>query len=72
MNVLSRLVAATAAAAGLVFAASTPALASSSRAPSNPSVRGGGVVFAQTDDPNGNAIVAYNRAADGSLSQQAT
>jgi len=72
MRVLSRLVAATAATAGLVFAASTPALASSSHVPSSPSARGGGVVFVQTDDPNGNSVVAYARAVDGSLSQRAT
>jgi DNA-binding beta-propeller fold protein YncE len=72
MKVLSRLVAATAATAGLVLAASAPALASSSRVPSAPSTRGAGVVFVQTDDPNGNAVVAYARAADGSLSPRAT
>jgi 6-phosphogluconolactonase (cycloisomerase 2 family) len=75
MKVLSRLVAATAAtaaAAGLVLAASTPALASSARAPSHPSRRGAGVVFVQNDNPNGNAVVAYERAPDGSLSQRAT
>src|SRR5262245_150171 len=72
MRVLSRLAAATAATAGLLLAASTPALASSTRAPSHPSGQGGGVVFVQTDDPNGNAVVAYERAADGSLTPQAT
>src|SRR5262245_54824066 len=72
MKVLSRLVAATAATAGLLLAASTPALAVSSRAPARPSVRGDGVVFVQTDDPNGNAVVAYERGTDGSLSPRAT
>lgn len=32
----------------------------------------GGPVFVQTDDPTGNAVVAYRRAADGSLHQRGT
>ena len=46
-------------AAGLAFAAP----ASASPAPSH------GTVFVQTDNPAGNSVVAYDRAADGSLSQ---
>jgi 6-phosphogluconolactonase (cycloisomerase 2 family) len=67
MRTLSRLaVAATLAAAGLAAAAS-PALASAHRQhwPGPGGARS--VVFVQTDNTSGNEIVAYHRAADGTL-----
>jgi DNA-binding beta-propeller fold protein YncE len=62
----SALIAAAAAAAVVGFAA--PAFASTS-APSHGYGGGSDAVFVQTDNTSGNHVVAYHRAADGTLSQ---
>jgi 6-phosphogluconolactonase (cycloisomerase 2 family) len=70
MKLLPRLAAAAVASAGLLVAASAPALASS---PFDHHHHGAdGVVFVQTDDPNGNSVVAYARHDDGSLTFDAS
>lgn len=61
---------AAAAVAALVAAAALPA--SSAAASPAPRPAPGGPVFVQTDNPAGNTIVAYRRAADGSLRQRGT
>jgi DNA-binding beta-propeller fold protein YncE len=57
-----RVAAAAAVAAAAVTTAATPAFASAS-SPAGP----GGAVFVQTDNTAGNRVVAYDRAADGTL-----
>jgi DNA-binding beta-propeller fold protein YncE len=57
-----RVAAAAAVAAAAVTTAATPAFASASN-PAGP----GGAVFVQTDNTAGNRVVAYDRAADGTL-----
>ena len=57
-----RVAAAAAVAAAAVTTAATPAFASAS-SPAGP----GGAVFVQTDNTAGNHVVAYDRAADGTL-----
>ena len=75
MKALSRLVPAAAVAAlaaatftaPAAFAATRPA---APKAPASPHwYQGGGAVFALTDNPAGNAVIAYQRAADGRLTQ---
>ena len=56
---------ATAAVIALSIAAAPTASASVPTAPSD----GGGAVFVQTDDPHGNAVIAYHRAPDGTLAR---
>jgi len=59
-----RATAAAAVAAAAVATAASPAFASAS----NPADAGGGhAVFVQTDNTAGNRVVAYDRAADGTL-----
>jgi 6-phosphogluconolactonase (cycloisomerase 2 family) len=58
-----RVTAAAVVAAAAVATAATPAFASTS-SPADP---GGGAVFVQTDNTAGNRVVAYQRAADGTL-----
>nr|WTB34959.1 lactonase family protein [Streptomyces sp. NBC_00830] len=56
---------------GVAAAASLAAFAGPASAqPAYHSSRSGASVFVQTDRANGNAIVAYSRAADGSLEQR--
>jgi 6-phosphogluconolactonase (cycloisomerase 2 family) len=73
MRLLMRLSSAALAAAVTVTVAglAAPALASSA-SPSFGPGWGGGVVFVQTDNTAGNQVVAYQRAADGTLSQSGT
>ncbi len=73
MKVLSRLLPA-AAVAVVAAAIAAPAASASTGArhffPGNPG--GGGAVFVQTDNTAGNAVVAYQRAADGTLTLAGT
>jgi DNA-binding beta-propeller fold protein YncE len=74
MTVLKRIAAATAFATAAVAMAAAPAWASVAR-PAHDSRAAAGardVVFVQTDNTAGNAIVAYQRASDGTLSQAGT
>lgn len=61
MRIPIRATAAAAVAAAAVVAAATPAFATTSSPVS------AGVVFVQTDNTAGNRVVAYDRAADGTL-----
>jgi 6-phosphogluconolactonase (cycloisomerase 2 family) len=61
---------AAAAAAAFLAAALAPATATASPAPRTPAPEG--PVFVQTDNPAANAVVAYRRAADGSLHRRGT
>lgn len=70
MKVSLRAAAVAVAAAGVLIAAASPALAAPSS--SAPPRHDGGVVYVQTDNPDGNAVVAYRRAADGTLTQAST
>ena len=55
---------------GLAFAAAAIAVpASASAAVAHPSAKARGQVFVQTDNLAGNTVVAYDRAANGSLAQ---
>jgi 6-phosphogluconolactonase (cycloisomerase 2 family) len=65
MKLLPRLVASSFAAAALVVAGAVPAFAASATAANDND--GGRAVFVQTDNPNGNAVVAYERQSNGSL-----
>ena len=65
MKALTRLVPAAAALAAVAFTA--PAAFASPAAPAHSG--GGGAVFALTDDAAGNAVIAYHRAGDGTLTQ---
>ncbi|HEY1004049.1 MAG TPA: beta-propeller fold lactonase family protein [Streptosporangiaceae bacterium] len=71
MRTAIRVTAAAAVAAAAVATAATPALASASSALSASGRSGAGqaghAVFVQTDNTAGNRIVAYDRAADGTL-----
>ncbi|QMU73012.1 beta-propeller fold lactonase family protein [Streptacidiphilus sp. P02-A3a] len=60
-----------AAAAGVVLAAAGALLAAAPAQAATTAVHdaGPGVVFAQSDDTGGNTVVAYDRAADGALTQ---
>ena len=63
-----RVTAAAAVAAAAMTTAATPAFASAS----NPGSSGSGhAVFVQTDNTAGNRVVAYQRAADGTLTRPA-
>jgi 6-phosphogluconolactonase (cycloisomerase 2 family) len=53
----------------LTVAAAPTASAAARTASLDPSGRAGGAVFVQTDDPHGNAVIAYDRAPDGTLSR---
>ena len=66
----SGVVAAIAAAAVAGFAG--PALASPASADAFPSAGASRAVFVQTDNPSGNQVVAYHRAADGTLTPAGT
>ena len=72
----SRACIAAAAAVVAVFALAVPAaFAGTARAADTPSSFGRGAdhaVFVQTDNPAGNQIVAYSRAADGTLTAAGT
>jgi 6-phosphogluconolactonase (cycloisomerase 2 family) len=82
MRSVRRLATASALAVAVVAAFATPALAhtddhshdrSHSEHDSGRSARGADhVVFVQTDNPAGNAVVAYDRAADGTLTEAGT
>jgi 6-phosphogluconolactonase (cycloisomerase 2 family) len=65
MKLLPRLVASSLAAAGLVIGGAVPAFAASANSPNDRD--SGRAVFVQTDNPDGNAVVAYERHGDGSL-----
>lgn len=65
-------VAAAALAAGVSFAAPAGAATSGLPAPSLVAPGARDAVFVQTDNPAGNAIVAYHRAADGTLTLAGT
>ena len=74
MKALSRLVpaaaAAIAAAAFIAPAASAATRPAAPKAPASPHwYQPGGAVFALTDNTAGNAVIAYHRAADGTLTQ---
>jgi 6-phosphogluconolactonase (cycloisomerase 2 family) len=62
-----RLIGATALAATATALFASPAAAGSPNGG-----RSGNAVFVQTDDPGGNAVVAYSRAGDGALTWRAT
>lgn len=51
----------------IVAVGASPALA---KKPGKHHKRGGGVVYTQTNDPAGNEIVVYRRAADGTITEQ--
>lgn len=57
---------------GSLAAAGTLILAPSGLAAGAAHAQAGGVVFAQTDATDGNAVVAYDRAADGTLTRAGT
>jgi 6-phosphogluconolactonase (cycloisomerase 2 family) len=61
MKIITRVAGAGLAAAAVAASAAAPASAA-------PAVRNS-PVFVQTDDPSGNTVVAYHRAADGTLTQ---
>ena len=64
MRIPIRVTAAAAVAAAAITTAATPAFASAS----NPGSSGSGhAVFVQTDNTAGNRVMAYQRAADGTL-----
>jgi 6-phosphogluconolactonase (cycloisomerase 2 family) len=65
MKLLPRLVASSFAAAALVVGSAVPAFAASAHAEHEND--NGGAVFVQTDNPNGNEVVAYERNGNGSL-----
>ena len=65
MRTAIRVAAAAAVAAAAVATAASPAFASAS-SPAGAS-RAGHAVFVQTDNTAGNRVVAYDRAADGTL-----
>jgi hypothetical protein len=74
VKVLSRLVPAAAAAIAVAaFAAPAASAATRPAAPKAPAsphwYQAGGAVFALTDNTAGNAVIAYHRAADGTLTQ---
>ena len=70
MKVLSRLVPAVAASLAAMTAVAVPALAATA---GNAGYGGaGGAVFVQTDNTAGNAVVAYQRAPDGTLTLAGT
>ena len=69
MRIPIRVTAAVAVAAAAVAIAATPAFATASSPASATAGTGGGhAVFVQTDNTAGNRVVAYRRAADGTLS----
>lgn len=69
MNNCARL----AALGGLTLTGLGLATGTAAAAPAHPHhVRTTGAVFVQTDDPSGNAVVVYDRAADGALRQSGT
>lgn len=75
MQVLSRVFMPAAAAAGAVLATAAftaPAASASTAAHHRHSSGAASVVFAMTDNPSGNAVVAYHRAPDGTLTPAAT
>jgi hypothetical protein len=74
MKPISRVLAAAAVGVIAVAGGTAPAFATSSNAqPAHDWSRGADhVVFVQTDNPNGNAVVAYDRADDGSLTPAGT
>ncbi|MBM9509087.1 lactonase family protein [Actinacidiphila acididurans] len=65
--------AAAAAVTAALFAAPTASAAGTATAPAShrAEVDAGGAVFAQSDNTTANTVVAYHRAADGTLDQQA-
>jgi hypothetical protein len=70
MRNLNRIACAVAVTGALLTVAAGTASASSRSAGSRELWRGAGdAVFAQTDNPSGNEVVAYHRAADGTLTQ---
>ena len=56
-------------AAGVVLAAASALLAAAPAQAATVRSADHGVVFAQSDNPSGNTVVAYDRAADGALTQ---
>jgi 6-phosphogluconolactonase (cycloisomerase 2 family) len=69
MKPLNRLGAASLLAAALVAALAGPALADASHPAHNKDGLAGQAVFVQTDGTSGNQVVAYHRAADGTLTE---
>ncbi|WP_300608862.1 hypothetical protein [Trebonia sp.] len=72
MKVLSRLLPVAAVAVVAATIAAPAASASTSARHGSPGYPGGGAVFVQTDNTAGNAVVAYDRAADGTLTLAGT
>ena len=69
MKTFTRIVGLTGIACAATFLFAGTASAAGTSAAGHPHHRGDGAVFVQTDSSSGNAIVAYDRAQDGTLTQ---